>query len=50
LQRRAEGDRDTLTIRAKHLIDSIRQQYVGLPLAGAEASTAPMATAPSMAK
>ena len=50
LQRRAEGDRDTLTIRAKHLIDSIRQQYVGLPLADAEASTAPVATAPSMAK
>jgi hypothetical protein len=50
LQRRAEDGTDTLTIRAKHLIDSIREQYAGLPLAGAEASTAPVATAPSMAK
>jgi D-alanine-D-alanine ligase-like ATP-grasp enzyme len=50
LQRRAEVGADALTIRAKHLIDSIRQQYVGLPLAGAEATTAAVATAPSMAK
>jgi hypothetical protein len=50
LQRRAQGEADALTIRAKHLIDSIRQQYAGLPLAGAEATTAPVATAPSMAK
>ncbi|HVD79934.1 MAG TPA: hypothetical protein VNB87_05330 [Propionibacteriaceae bacterium] len=50
LQRRTEGEADTLTIRAKHLIDSIRQQYAGLPLAGGEANTAPLATAPSMAK
>jgi hypothetical protein len=50
LQRRAEDGTDTLTIRAKHLIDSIREQYFGLPLAGAEASAAPLATAPSMAK
>jgi hypothetical protein len=50
LQRRVEDGTDTLTIRAKHLIDSIREQYAGLPLAGAEASAAPVATAPSMAK
>jgi hypothetical protein len=50
LQRRAEGEADTLTIRAKHLIDSIRLQYSGLPLAGDQANTAPVATAPSMAK
>jgi D-alanine-D-alanine ligase-like ATP-grasp enzyme len=50
LQRRAEGGADTLTIRAKHLIDSIRQLYVGQPLAGPEAHAAHMAKAPSMAK
>jgi hypothetical protein len=50
LQRRTEGEADTLTIRGKHLIDSIRGQYAGLPLAGAEAKTAPVAKAPSMAK
>jgi len=50
LQRRADGGADTLTIRAKHLIDSIRSQYAALPLAGAGARTAPVAMAPSMAK
>jgi hypothetical protein len=50
LQRRAAGEADTLTIRAKHLIDSIRQQYTGVPLAGDQANTAPVGTAPSMAK
>ena len=50
LQRRAESEADTLTIRAKHLIDSIRDQYAGQPLAGTEASAAHVATAPSMAK
>jgi len=50
LQRRAVGEADTLTIRAKHLIDSIRKQYTGLPLAGDQANTAPVGTAPSMAK
>ncbi|HET8915972.1 MAG TPA: biotin carboxylase, partial [Propionibacteriaceae bacterium] len=49
LQRRV-GAADTLTIRARHLIDSIRRQYSGLPLAGADAQAAPLATAPSMAK
>jgi hypothetical protein len=49
LQRRSDGA-DTLTIRARHLIDSIRGQYSGLPLAGADAQAAPVATAPSMAK
>jgi hypothetical protein len=39
-----------LTIRAKHLIDSIREQYTGQRLAGAEASAPPVAYAPSMAK
>jgi hypothetical protein len=50
LQRRGEGAADTLTIRAKHLIDSIRDQFAGQPLAGAEVSDARLATAPSMAK
>jgi hypothetical protein len=50
LQRRADDGADTLTIRAKHLIDSIRRQYTALPLAGAGARAAPVATAPSMAK
>ena len=50
MQRRAEGEADTLTIRAKHLIDSIRDQYTGQPLAGAEVSAALVAKAPSMAK
>ncbi|HEX3206868.1 MAG TPA: biotin carboxylase, partial [Propionibacteriaceae bacterium] len=50
LQRRADDGADTLTIRAKHLIDSIRGQYTALPLAGAGASATPVATAPSMAK
>ena len=50
LQRRGEGAADALTIRAKHLIESIRAQYTGLPLAGGEANAAPVATAPSMAK
>jgi hypothetical protein len=50
LQRRGEGGADTLTIRAKHLIDSIRGQYTGQPLAGAEAQAAPITAAPSMAK
>jgi hypothetical protein len=50
LQRRAGDGADTLTIRAKHLIDSIREQYTGQPLAGAEASAAPVARAASMAK
>jgi biotin carboxylase len=50
LQRQADGGADTLTIRARHLIDSIRSQYLGLPLAGAEAQAAPVAPAPSMAK
>jgi len=50
LQRRADGGADTLTIRAKHLIDSIRGQYAALPLAGAGASAVPVATAHSMAK
>ena len=50
LQRRGEGAADTLTIRAKHLIESIRAQYTGQPLAGAEASAAPVARAASMAK
>jgi hypothetical protein len=50
LQRRAEGEADTLTIRAKHLIDSIRDQYTGQPLAGAEVSAALVTKAPSMAK
>jgi hypothetical protein len=49
LQRRSDGA-DTLTIRARHLIDSIRSQYSGLPLAGADAKAVPVATAPSMAK
>jgi hypothetical protein len=49
LQRRI-GAADTLTIRARHLIDSIRRQYSGVPLAGADAQAAPLATAPSMAK
>jgi D-alanine-D-alanine ligase-like ATP-grasp enzyme len=49
LQRRPEGEADTLTIRAKHLIDSIRNQYAGQPLAGSEVG-ARVATAPSMAK
>ena len=40
----------TLTIRAKHLIDSIRAQYSGAPLSGAEAGGAPVARAASMAK
>jgi biotin carboxylase len=50
LQRRPNGGADTLTIRAKHLIDSLRDQYAGQPLAGAEVSAAKLATAPSMAK
>jgi hypothetical protein len=50
LQRRGEGGADTLTIRAKHLIDSIRGQYTGQPLAGPEAQAAPITAAPSMAK
>jgi hypothetical protein len=50
LQRRAVGEADTLTIRAKHLIDSIRDQYAGQPLAGTEVSAARVARAPSMAK
>jgi D-alanine-D-alanine ligase-like ATP-grasp enzyme len=50
LQRRADGEADTLTIRAKHLIDSIRDQYAGQPLVGAEAGAAHLTTAPSMAK
>jgi hypothetical protein len=49
LQRRSDRT-DTLTIRARHLIDSIRSQYSGLPLAGADAKAVPVATAPSMAK
>jgi hypothetical protein len=49
LQRRSDGA-DTLTIRARHLIDSIRGQYFGLPLAGPDAQAVPLATAPSMAK
>ncbi|HET8914198.1 MAG TPA: biotin carboxylase [Propionibacteriaceae bacterium] len=49
LQRRV-GGADALTIRARHLIDSIRRQYSGLPLTGADAQAAPVATAPSMAK
>jgi len=49
LQRRTDGT-DTLTIRAKHLIDSIREQYTGQPLAGGAASVAPVASAASMAK
>jgi hypothetical protein len=50
LQRRAEGEADTLTIRARHLIDSIRNQYSGLPLGSAEVSAARVARAASMAK
>ena len=50
LQRRANGQADTLTIRAKHLIDSIRDQYAGQPLAGGEGSAPRLAKAPSMAK
>jgi len=50
LQRRPDGGADTLTIRAKHLIDSLRDQYAGQPLAAAEVSAAKLATAPSMAK
>ena len=50
LQRGASDGTDTLTIRAKHLIDSIREQYTGQPLAGAEATVAPVARAASMAK
>jgi D-alanine-D-alanine ligase-like ATP-grasp enzyme len=50
LQRRAEDEADTLTIRARHLIDSIRNQYSGLPLGGAEVSAARVARAASMAK
>ena len=50
LQRRGKGGADTLTIRAKHLIDSIRAQYTGQPLAGAEAQAAPVPAAPSIAK
>jgi hypothetical protein len=50
LQRRAESEADTLTIRARHLIDSIRSQYSGLPLGSAEVSAARMARAASMAK
>jgi D-alanine-D-alanine ligase-like ATP-grasp enzyme len=34
LQRRSDSGSDVLTIRAKHLIDSIRGQYVGTPLTG----------------
>jgi hypothetical protein len=50
LQRRADGETDTLTIRARHLIDSIRNQYAGLPLGSAEVSAARVARAASMAK
>jgi hypothetical protein len=50
LQRPTATGADTLTIRAKHLIDSIRAQYAGQPLAGADARMAPVATAASMAK
>jgi hypothetical protein len=50
LQRRPEGQADTLTIRARHLIDSIRNQYSGLPLGSAEVSAAQVARAASMAK
>jgi hypothetical protein len=50
LQRRADGEADTLTIRGKHLIDSIREQYAGQPLRGAEASAALVSKAVSMAK
>jgi hypothetical protein len=50
LQRRAEGEADTLTIRARHLIDSIRNQFTGLPLGSAEVSAARVARAASMAK
>jgi hypothetical protein len=50
LQRRAEAETDTLTIRARHLIDSIRNQYTGLPLGSAEVSAARVARAASMAK
>ena len=50
LQRRADSEADTLTIRARHLIDSIRNQYTGLPLGSAEVSAARVARAASMAK
>jgi hypothetical protein len=50
LQRRAEGEADTLTIRARHLIDSIRNQFTGLPLGSTEVSAARVARAASMAK
>jgi hypothetical protein len=50
LQRRADSEADTLTIRARHLIDSIRNSYTGLPLGSAEVSAARVARAASMAK
>ena len=50
LQRRADSEADTLTIRARHLIDSIRNQYTGLPLGSAEVGAARVARAASMAK
>ncbi len=43
LQRRTDSGTDTLTIRAKHLIDSIRQQYVGTSLTPPAAPVAPSA-------
>jgi D-alanine-D-alanine ligase-like ATP-grasp enzyme len=50
LQRRSGDSADTLTIRARHLINSIRGHYSGVALAGADAQAAPVVSAPSMAK
>ena len=41
LQRASASGSASLTIRAKHLIDSIRTQYAGLPLTQPEASATP---------
>lgn len=54
LQRRTEGGADALTIRAKHLIDSVRAQYLGMSLSPvapqAPSGQSPAQAAPSAVK
>ncbi|HSU36518.1 MAG TPA: biotin carboxylase, partial [Propionibacteriaceae bacterium] len=39
LQRTSDSGKDVLTIRAKHLIESIRGQYLGTPLTDVDVPT-----------